>query len=123
LDANVLIGWLRGQRGPIEFLRDLGQTDAVIGVNAISTAETYSGLQETDTERAERLFAAFDFWVMEWNVAKLGGELRYEYQRRGRTLSVTDSLLAAHAMSRDATLVTDNIRDFPMPELRLLRVH
>lgn len=121
LDANILIGWLNGQRPAIELLQSLATSAAVLAVNAISTAETYSGLRERDAARAEQLFKAFDFWVIEFYVAKLAGELRYKYARQGTTLAVTDTLLAAQAIARDATLITDNSRDFPMPELKLLR--
>jgi predicted nucleic acid-binding protein len=121
LDTNVLVGWLNGQPSAMELLQRLSQTEDLIGVNAISVSETFSGLRERDVPAAERLFAAFDFWIIEWFVARMAGELRYSYARRGRTLSVTDTLLAAHAISRDAILVTANVRDFPMPELKILR--
>jgi predicted nucleic acid-binding protein len=121
LDTNVLIGWLNGLQRPTELLRDLGRSDAALGVNAVSVAETYSGLRERDLQRAEGLFAAFDYWVIEWSVARHAGELRFAYARRGMTLSTTDTLLAAHAISRNATLITANVKDFPMPELKLLR--
>jgi predicted nucleic acid-binding protein len=123
LDTNVVIEWLRGRRNSIELIRSLTEAGALLGVNAITTAEIYSGLEEGDVSRAEEVFGAFDFWVIEFDVARLAGQLRQQYRRRGVTLPATDALIAAHAISRDATLVTDNTRDFPMPELRILTVN
>lgn len=90
-------------------------------MNVIITAEVYSGLREQERERAQRLFRPLDYWVIEFGTARLAGELRMQYQQLGRTLAVTDALIAAQAIARDATLVTDNVRDFPMPELKILR--
>ncbi|MDZ7800538.1 MAG: type II toxin-antitoxin system VapC family toxin [Trueperaceae bacterium] len=45
-------------------------------------------------------------------VALAWGELRGDSVRRGRTLPVIDSLLAATAIAHDLTLVTLNVRDF-----------
>ena len=53
-------------------------------------------------------------------MAKEAGRYRYEFTRIGTTLSATDSLIAAVAIANDATLITNNLRHFPMPEIRLL---
>jgi predicted nucleic acid-binding protein len=45
-------------------------------------------------------------------VAETAGRLRAFARGRGRTMSVADSLIAASAMGRGATLVTRNTRDF-----------
>jgi predicted nucleic acid-binding protein len=123
LDTNVVIEWLKGQPRSINLVRTLNDSGALLGINAVTIAELYSGLKETEIARAEQtIFDALDYWVIEFYVARLAGELRYSYSRRGVTLPATDALIAAHAISRDATLVTDNLRDFPMPELKLITV-
>jgi tRNA(fMet)-specific endonuclease VapC len=40
------------------------------------------------------------------------GRLRAELERRGTPIGANDMLIAAHALAVDATLVTDNIREF-----------
>jgi len=37
----------------------------------------------------------------------------------GRTLTLADTVIAAVAMERGCAVMTDNRRDFPMPELQL----
>ena len=44
---------------------------------------------------------------------------RHIYARSGQPLSVPDTLMAALAVAKDAALITGNVRDFPMPELKL----
>jgi tRNA(fMet)-specific endonuclease VapC len=122
LDANVVIDWLNGRPAAVSLLAELIGRGEALAANAVVVAEVYAGLRESDRRQAERIFASLDYWQIEERVAQLAGEYRYQYARRGRTLTTTDVLLAAHAVSRDATLVTGNIRDFPMPELRVLRM-
>ena len=120
LDSNVVIEWLKGRAAAVALLDELNRRANVLAVNAITIAETYSGLSEDETRAAERVISAFDYWGIGPQVAGVAGSLRYRYAREGRVLSVPDVLLAAQALLEDATLITANVRDFPMPELRIL---
>jgi len=46
--------------------------------------------------------------------------VRYRFARRGTAVSTPDALIAATALSIDATLLTEPPKHFPMAELRLL---
>jgi len=48
---------------------------------------------------------------------RLAGSLNNKYERKGRTLTLADTIVAAIAMERRCTLMTDNCKDRPMPEL------
>jgi predicted nucleic acid-binding protein len=41
------------------------------------------------------------------------------WARKGHTLSLADAIVAAIAIERGCALLTDNRRDFPMPEVQL----
>jgi len=45
------------------------------------------------------------------------GQDRYSFARRGRTLSITDMLVAATAREHQAILVTGNVKDYPMTDI------
>jgi tRNA(fMet)-specific endonuclease VapC len=120
LDSNVVIDWLKGTQAAIELLQRLSDEAEPVAVNAISVAETYSGLFPEDRERVARLIDRFEYWEVDLESARAAGALRFAYARRGRALALADTLLAAQAMVREATLVTNNARDFPYPELRIL---
>ena len=40
------------------------------------------------------------------------GELRADLERRGVSIGALDTMIAAHALSVNATLVTNNLREF-----------
>ncbi len=52
--------------------------------------------------------------------ASNAGELRVKWRQRGRTLSLPDAMIAAVALAESLTLATDNVKDFPMSDLRFL---
>ena len=49
----------------------------------------------------------------------MAGEFQYDYARKGATLNLADVTIAAVALTNAVTLLTDNRKDFPMPELAL----
>jgi predicted nucleic acid-binding protein len=68
------------------------------------------------TEAFLRQLAYFPIW---WEAAKLAGDLKREWARRGRTLTLTDTTIAAVCLTEKLMLVTDNRKHFPMTELSL----
>ena len=53
-------------------------------------------------------------------VAERAGLLRAERASQGRTLALPDLLIAAVALLHGLVLVTGNVKDFPMKDLRVL---
>jgi toxin FitB len=53
-------------------------------------------------------------------IAETAGVLRAHERLSGRVLTVTDSIMAATAMVKGATLVTRNTKDFSKLDMRLL---
>jgi len=45
--------------------------------------------------------------------------LKRDYGQKGTTLTVADATIAAVALVHELTLMTDNVKDFPMKELAL----
>jgi tRNA(fMet)-specific endonuclease VapC len=120
LDSNVVMYWLNGREPAPALLAELSSRGDHLAVNAVSVAETYSGIPPEDLEWVDFLLGAFEYWPLDRVVARLAGEYRYKYAQEHRKLPAADVLLGAHAISEDATLITNNERDFPMPELKIL---
>jgi predicted nucleic acid-binding protein len=43
--------------------------------------------------------------------------LKSAYSQKGKTLSLADMIVAATALARGSSLMTDNRKDFPLPDL------
>ena len=120
LDTTILIEHLCGRTEAVDLLTVLARQGHRMGLCCINVAELYSGLSHEERARADRLIDSLDFYDVTREVAKQAGEYRYDFARRGVTLSTADTLVAATAVAESATLITANTKDFPMKEIDLL---
>jgi tRNA(fMet)-specific endonuclease VapC len=94
-----------------------GRSPGEIRISAITVAEIHYGLAVGDVSEERRgaleefldLFQLDDFPVA---AAAAYGEIRASLERSGRTIGPYDLLIAAHARCIQATLVTNNEREF-----------
>ena len=63
------------------------------------------------------LLRSLKFYEVTWEIAQLAGELQNRWRRKGHSLSLPDVTIAAVALAHGLTLLTDNRKHFPMPEL------
>lgn len=122
LDTTVLIDYLRGHaevQGRIHALVEQGHELAVC---AISVGEVFGGLREEDREAAVRFLSTMEYFDLSFDVARAAGEHQYTFARRGQALKLTDLLIGAVALAQNAVLLTDNVKDFPLPRLRVERL-
>jgi predicted nucleic acid-binding protein len=98
---------------------DWAEQEQTLAVCCLSIAELYSGLRHADYGSADDLLLGTEYWDLSIEAARFAGEFRQRYKRQGIQLSTPDALQAALAVVNDATLVTGNVKDFPMPELKL----
>jgi predicted nucleic acid-binding protein len=116
LDSTVVIDLLRERGAAYDRLQ---HETGPFYVSAITVDEIVYGLRPTENEQADWLVRAFLVAPAGAAEARLSAEWRREFASQGITLSVPDTLIAASAFIRRATLATANVRDFPMSELRV----
>ena len=119
LDTSVIIDALRGRRGRRELLRGLLEQGHELACCAISVAEVYSGMRPDEVEATAELMDALEYVDISREAAREAGQLRQEWQRKGRTFSLPDAIIGAVALRGDLSLVTDNVRHFSMLHLKL----
>jgi predicted nucleic acid-binding protein len=118
-DTNVLIDALNGRRDRKKLLHGLVAQGHSLACCAITIAELYAGLHPSEVVPAEEFVSVMVWTDISFSVARKAGELKYEWARKGKTLVAADTLIAATAMHYKLTLITDNKKDFPMPELTI----
>ena len=112
LDTTVCVDILRGHVRPTA-----APSPAECCLSAIVTAELRTGLakgpanpvRERKLEEFVSLFPVRDF---NDDAARHYGEIRADLETRGVSIGPLDLLIAAHARSLDAALVTGNVREF-----------
>lgn len=120
LDTTALIDHLRGRSAVVALLSSLAREGHQMGLCCVNVAELYAGLSPQEQAKAERLMDSLDFYHVSREAAKQAGRFRFEYARRGVSITTADALIASAAIEEGAVLVTANVRDFPMTALQRL---
>jgi tRNA(fMet)-specific endonuclease VapC len=120
LDTDSVIDYLAGRPDTVALLEQLNAQGDTLCVCDIVIAEVYSGLLQRDWSRGQSFLAGMTFLTTTPAMAQQAGEWRFSFARRGTPLATTDCLIAATAHGNQAIVVTGNVKDFPMEEVRVL---
>ncbi len=119
LDTSVIIDTINNKKSRRQLLRGLLDQGHLLACCPINVAEIYAGLRSKEEESTQSFLASLDYYLVTFTMARLAGRLKRDFAKKGVTLSVTDTLIAAVAIEHRIFLITDNTKDFPMKELQL----
>lgn len=91
----------------------------VLGTTCVNLAEVEAGLRARERQRVAALLDRLRFLATDREAAHRAGRYQADWARRGRTIQTPDALVAGTARAHGAVLVTHNITDFPMRDLRV----
>lgn len=124
LDTNICIYLIR-ERPPEVLRRFEDHAVGDIGLSSVTAAELYFGARKS--QRPDQNVQALEQFLLPLEIAGFGhaaaaayGGIRASLEQRGAPIGSLDTLIAAHAVSLDVTLVTNNVREFErVPGIRL----
>jgi predicted nucleic acid-binding protein len=119
LDTSVIIDAINGKKGRAQLLKELILEGHLLACCPINVTEVFAGMRAHEELLTLNLLESLHYYPITWPAARLAGELKRDYSRKGITLSTTDVTIAAVAMSQQVSLVTDNLKHYPMRELNL----
>ena len=123
LDTNICI-YIINARPPAVLARFQQYRLGDIGLCSVVAAELADGVAKSGSARNRQALAMFlaPLAVLPFDDAAFWayGSLRAELERRGTPIGALDTMIAAHALSQRAPLVTHNAREFAqVPGLQL----
>ena len=118
LDTTVLIDTLRARQNRRTLLAHLVTAGHSLATAAINIGEVYAGMRPGEEPRTEAFLSSLHCYPTSGAIARRAGSLKAAYAREGQTLALADMVVAATALEHGLTLMTDNRRDFPLPELQ-----
>jgi hypothetical protein len=119
LDTSVIIDALNRKRNRWQLLASLVEAGETLACSAVTVAEIYAGLRPRESAATEIFLEGLEHYSLDRELARYAGLLKNEWARKGRTLAIADVLIAATALAHKLVLMTDNRKDFPMPQLVL----
>jgi len=119
LDTDVVIWALRNNQKIISFLLEISESGS-LGLSTLTIAEIYKNIFPTEIFQTEEFIHRHIIYGVDEDVAKQGGLYWQEYSKQFKTLNIIDCMIASTAYINDLTLVTLNVKHYPMQGLRLL---
>ena len=115
LDTNICIHVINAKPPAVlERFRQHRMGD--IGLCSVVAAELAYGVAKSGSARNRQALEMFlaPLIILPFDEAALWayGDLRAELERKGTPIGALDTMIAAHALSQQSTLVTNNIREF-----------
>lgn len=124
LDTNICIFVIKQK--PIQVLQALLKHDPdEIVISSITACELAFGISKSPSHKNKEALTQFlsAIYVLPFDETVIWhyGELRHYLQAKGTPIGSLDMLIAAHALSINATLVTNNTKEFSrLPNLKLV---
>lgn len=111
IDTDVLIDYTRRTPQAVAYLRSLNVS---FSVSAVTVAELYSGVREgRERDALDLLVSRSNVIAVDVQIAELGGLISRQY-RPSHGTGFADSIIAATCQVERMTLVTLNVKHFPM---------
>lgn len=119
LDSTVLIGYLRDLPSIASGLRRKSSEGHTLATTCVNLAEVERGLRPRERRSAAAFLDALRFLVTDREAARRAGRYQADFAKRGRTIHTADALVAGTARAHGAVLLTHNLDDFPMRDIRV----
>jgi len=121
IDTDVLIDFFKHKTTAKILIADLSEQHA-LAISTLTITELRSGWTKAQAAfLLPRLYALCSVVPVTKEIAEQAGIWRKEYKSQRLTLGTPDTVIAATAYLSDYSLVTNNARDYPMPELKLYK--
>ena len=119
LDTTFAIDYLRNDAACVARFARLFEEGDEPYVNEVVLCELAVGGGPTDDPKFLAFVRAVSFVQPGPDIALQAGVWRRDARRRGRTLSLSDSLIAAAAHGLSAPVLTRNVRDFLLAPIQV----
>ena len=103
---------------PFEVIQKFKNTEiGQISISAITVSElnygvAKSNLKKQNAKRLEEFLTPFEILPYDEIASKYYGMIRTQLESQGKVIGPLDMLIAAHALSKDLILVTNNEKEF-----------
>ena len=124
LDTNICI-YIIKQKPPNVIERFYQTEISEIGISSITLSELLYGVCKSSKPEQNQIaltqfIAPLEILSYDDEAAQYYGELRVHLEKQGRPIGSLDMLIAAHALSANCVLVTNNEKEFTrVPKLKI----
>ncbi|MBK6848231.1 MAG: type II toxin-antitoxin system VapC family toxin [Proteobacteria bacterium] len=114
VDTSVLIDHLRGRAPAAELLMRSVRAGAALWSATVVRTEILAGMRESEERATNALLGALRWQDLTIEIANHAGRLARRYLRSHPGVDTVDYVVAATALTLGASLLTQNVKHFPM---------
>ena len=115
LDTNILSDVIKNPKGKVANRMSAIEKNELL-TSIIVAAEMRYGVNKKQSvvlsERVDLLLQTIHIAPLDIDADRYYGKIRLYLEQQGKIIGANDLMVAAHALSLDAVLVTDNTREF-----------
>lgn len=119
-DSNILINLFKGRQPDGTFLKNL-ISEGKLHLSVISIAEVLVGASSQEKSDLKELCDISEVVNVDQKIAEIAAAYRQQFSRKTRKVYLLDCLIAASCRVFDLTLVTQNVSDYPMKDIRIVK--
>lgn len=120
-DTNTLIYGLAGKKPLDDYLKEWIAKKS-LALSVIVVAEFLAGASEEEEKSFAILLDRFGSLPVDTAVARIAATYRKSFLKKGYQLRLPDCLIAATAKFYGATLVSFDLKDFPMKDIKKMEL-
>lgn len=113
LDTDYAIDFLRGKNQQIKKMISQLFIERIAFLSILSVYELYAGMKTHEQEVTDDFIRACTIQPINEEIAKKAGRLRFDYRKKGITLSLVDCLIAETARHHGYKVATHNKKHYP----------
>jgi len=124
LDTNICSYIIRNKPQSIKAKLQEVEQNHTVALSSIVVSELLYGAKKKDSPKLTKIVSAFidNFIIYDYSKisAQSYGNIRTDLEKKGEIIGANDLLIASHALSLGAVLVTNNTREFKRVEKLVL---
>ncbi len=116
IDTNICI-YIMNNRPPevLQKFKSIGV--GKVGISSITVSELHYGACKSshikkNIKRLDEFLSPFEILSYDENASRYYGKIRSQLEKQGNIIGPLDMLIAAHALSNNLILITNNVKEF-----------
>ncbi|MCD6567126.1 MAG: PIN domain-containing protein [Dehalococcoidia bacterium] len=120
VDTDIAIDFLRRRDYAHKLLEDWSEK-GLLAISTLTHLEIYQGMKAGEERPTSSFLDGFVSLAVDIPIARRAGTMQGELRSKGMTIGIADAIIAATALQFGTPLLTNNIKHYPFPDLKIIR--